>query len=72
MPAIVFAVNAGAVTIPATFDVTLTVFAAPANVPLGPLPGAVNVTKTPGIAAPVASFTVACRATANGVPTVTL
>jgi hypothetical protein len=43
------------------------VFAPPANAPLGPLAGAVNVTVTFGTGFPVLSFTVACNAVPNAV-----
>jgi hypothetical protein len=44
----------------------------PANVPLAPLPGAVNVTVTPGTGLLEASLTVAWNAEPNGLPTVAL
>jgi len=62
-PATAFAVNAGAVAIPLAF-VTAVAVADPTNVPLAPLPGAVNVTVTPLNGLLLASFTVACSAVA--------
>jgi hypothetical protein len=44
----------------------------PANVPLAPAPGAVNVTLTPGTRLPKLSFTVACNAVPNAVLIVAL
>src|SRR5947199_379745 len=44
LPAVPLAVNVGAVATPEAFVTTL---AEPANAPLAPLPGAVNVTTTP-------------------------
>ena len=52
--------------------VTLAVASPPANVPLGPLPGAVNVTDTPLTGLPPASVTVAARAVAKAVLMVAL
>jgi hypothetical protein len=60
------AVNAAAVATPLVFVVA--VFTPPANVPLAPDPGAVNVTTTPPTGFPRASVTVACRFVAKGVP----
>jgi hypothetical protein len=56
-PATVFAVNTAAVATPLVFVVA--VFTPPANVPLAPDPGAVNVTTTPFTGLPKASVTVA-------------
>jgi len=55
-PAVVFAVNAGAVATPLALVVTVAL--AP-NVPEAPEPGAVNVTLTPGIGLESASRTMA-------------
>jgi len=44
----------------------------PAKVPLGPEPGAVNVTVTPLTGLPLASFTVATNGAAKGVVTAAL
>jgi hypothetical protein len=55
----VFAVNTAAVATPLVFVVA--VFTPPANVPLAPDPGAVNVTITPLTGLPKASVTVASR-----------
>jgi hypothetical protein len=52
-------------------ELVVAVLAAPANVPLGPLPGAVKVTVTPLTGFPPESLTVATRG-ANAVPSVTL
>ena len=51
---------------------TLAVLAPPANVPLTPLPGAVNTTDTPVMGLPPLSVTVACSATGNDVFTAVL
>ena len=59
------AVNVDVVAIPLEFVVALRVAELFANVPLAPLPGAVNVTVTPLTGLPPASFTVACSAVAN-------
>jgi len=56
-PAAPLAVKIAAVATPDAFVVA--VFAPPANAPLGPLPGAVNVTVTPLTGLPPESFTVA-------------
>jgi hypothetical protein len=56
-PAIAFAVKTAAVAIPLAFVVA--VFTPPANVPLAPDPGAVNVTTTPLTGLPKPSVTVA-------------
>jgi hypothetical protein len=63
-PAVLFAVNAGAVATPLVLVVAVAVsppFVPPANVPLGPLDGAVNVTITPLNGRELLSFTVAWR-----------
>jgi hypothetical protein len=44
----------------------------PTNVPVAPLPGAVNVTVTPLTGFPPLLVTVACNAVANAVPSATL
>lgn len=54
-----FAVKTAAVAIPLLFDVA--VFTPPANVPLAPLAGAVNVTTDPLTGLPKASLTVVPR-----------
>jgi hypothetical protein len=56
-PGVEFAVNTTAVAMPAKLVVA--VFTPPKNVPLGPDPGAVNVTTTPLTGLPNASVTVA-------------
>jgi hypothetical protein len=56
-PGVPFAVNTAAVAIPLAFVVA--VFTPPANVPLAPDPGAVNVTTTPLTGFPNPSVTVA-------------
>src|SRR4029077_20804965 len=71
-PAVVFAVKAVAVATPLALVFTLTVLTPPANVPLAPLAGAVNVTEAPETGLPPLSFTVACRAVANAALTVAL
>jgi len=65
------AVNAVAVATPPLLVVAVAV-AEPPNVPLAPLPGAVNVTIAPLTGLLLASFTVACNAVANAVFTVAL
>src|SRR5262245_16245498 len=55
-PAILFAVKAGEVAIPASLVVAV---AGPANVPLGPDEGTENVTGTPATGLPTRSFTCA-------------
>src|SRR3954471_2872253 len=57
-----FALKLGAVATPLALVTTV---ADPPNAPLGPLPGAANVTETPETGLPAASFTVACSAVAN-------
>jgi hypothetical protein len=69
-PAVLFAVNTAAVATPLVFVVA--VFTPPANVPLAPDPGAVNVTTTPPTGLPKASVTVASRFVANAAFTVAL
>ena len=49
-----------------------TVFTPPANVPLAPVPGAVNVTVTPETGLPPETFTVATSGAAKAVLTVVL
>ena len=61
LPAVVLAVNAGAVAIPDAFVV---IVADPLNVPLAPVTGAVNVTITPLTGLPKESVTTTCRAVA--------
>ena len=68
-PAVVFAVNVADVATPAAFVVA--VFTPPANVPLGPVEGAVKVTVSPPRAVPLASLTVTTSG-AKAVPLVTL
>jgi len=65
------AVNVGAVAIPVV-PVTALAVADPLNVPLAPLVGAAKVTVAPLTGLLFESFTVACRAAANAVPTVAL
>ena len=67
---IVFAVKTAAVATPEAFVVA--VFTPPANAPLAPLAGAVNVTVTPLTPLPKESLTVACSCVANAVLTVAL
>jgi hypothetical protein len=69
-PAVAFAVNVADVATPLAFVVA--VFTPPANVPLAPLGGAVNVTTTPLTGLFAASRTVACSCTANAVLIVAL
>ena len=64
------AVKTGAVATPLVFVVA--VFTPPANVPLAPLPGPVNVTTTPLTGLFEASRTVACSCVANAVLMVAL
>jgi len=64
-PAVAFAVNVAEVATPLVFVVA--VFAPPANVPLAPLPGAVNVTTTPLTGLFEASVTVATKGAPNAV-----
>src|SRR5262249_11837073 len=68
-PAGVFAGDAGAGGPPGGFGGSV---AWPANQPLAPLPGALNVTPTPGMTLPKLSLTTACRAVAKAVLTVVL
>jgi len=69
-PTVAFAVNVADVATPLAFVVA--VFTPPANVPLAPLPGAVNVTTTPFTGLFAASLTVATNGAANAVLTVAL
>lgn len=64
--------NAGDVATPLASVFTDAVVPPPANVPLAPLAGAVNVTDTLGTALPAESWTVALNAAANAEPTKTL
>jgi hypothetical protein len=57
---------------PDAFVVPVNVFPPPANVPLAPLPGAVNVTDAFGARFPWESSTVACSTAPNAVFTVVL
>jgi hypothetical protein len=66
----VFAVNVGE-ALPFASVVTVAVFVPPENVPLAPVPGAVNVTVTPLVGDPFV-FTVATSGFANAVLTVAL
>ena len=59
----------GTVATPLLLVVTV---AEPVKVPLAPLIGAAKVTEAPLTGLLLASFTVACRAVANAVPTVAL
>jgi len=65
-----FAVNVADVATPLAFVVA--VFTPPANVPLAPLPGAVNVTTTPLTGLFPASVTVATNGAPNAVLIVAL
>src|SRR5260370_8170524 len=69
-PAVAFAVNTAEVATPLAFVVA--VFTPPANVPLAPLAGALNVTATPTTGLPPPSFTVATTAAPNAVRIVPL
>jgi hypothetical protein len=69
-PAVAFAVNAADVATPLAFVVA--VFTPPANVPLAPLAGGVNVTMTPLTGLLPASVTVATRGAAKAVLIVVL
>ena len=64
--------NAGATAAPLAFVATVTDNPLPANVPLAPLVGVLNVTGTPCIGRLLESRTVACRATGNVEPGVML
>ena len=66
------AVNVGAVPTPLLLVVAVVVVNPPLNVPLAPLPGAVNVTVTPLTGLLLASFTVAAMAVAKLVFTAVL
>jgi hypothetical protein len=72
-PAVLFAVNVGAVATPLALVVTVAVPLPPANVPLAPFVAAVtvNVTETPLTPFPPLSATVACKE-ANAVLIATL
>ncbi len=59
VPALLLAVNAADVASP--FSSVVAVFTPPANVPLAPLPGTLNVTTTPAIGLPLPSVTFATR-----------
>src|SRR5215468_6852226 len=72
MPAIVFAVNWGATALPLLFVLATTAVKPPVNVPLAPLPGAVNVTARPPTGLPKESTTVARIASGKDVATVVL
>jgi hypothetical protein len=63
-------VNTAEVATPLPF--VIAVLTPPANVPLAPLPGTVNVTVTPETGLLDASLTVAWSAEPNGLPTVAL
>jgi len=67
---VLFAVNVADVATPLAFVVA--VFTPPANVPLAPLPGAVNVTTTPLTGLFPASVTVATNGAPNAVLIVAL
>src|SRR5215472_6537683 len=69
-PAVVLAVKTAAVATPEAFVVA--VLTPPANVPLAPLAGALNVTVTPLTKLPKGSLTVACSCVAKAVFTVAL
>jgi hypothetical protein len=69
-PAVAFALNAADVATPLAFVVA--VFTPPTNVPLAPLPGAVNVTTTPLTGLFPASVTVATNGAPNAVLIVAL
>ena len=71
-PAAPFAVNVEDVATPLAFVVAVVEVVPFANVPLAPLPGAVNVTTTPLTGLLNESFTVACSAAPNAVFTVEL
>jgi hypothetical protein len=70
-PAVPFAVNVDDVATPLAFVVSVSVAVPPANVPLAPDPGAVNVTVTPLLGVPLVD-TVATSGAANAVLTVAL
>jgi hypothetical protein len=65
-PAVLLAVNTGAVATPLLF--VIAVFTPPANVPLAPDPGAAKVTFTPLTGLSLAFFTVPCSWTAYAAP----
>ena len=58
MPGVALAVNVGAVARPLASVVTMTGVRLTGNVPLGPLPGALKVTETPGTVLPYWSLAV--------------
>jgi len=60
-PTIAFAVKVEAVAVPVPSVMTLSINNLPANVPLAPVPGAVNVTRTPDNRFPEESRTMAFR-----------
>jgi hypothetical protein len=66
-PAVLLAVNVGAVATPCAFVVAVATFPPAAKVPPAPFPDATNVTVTPFTGLPLASFTVACSAVVNDV-----
>ena len=66
------AVNVGATATPLLPVVALAVVSPPANVPLGPLDGAANVTGIPLMGFPLESVTVAASAVGNAVFTLAL
>jgi len=49
------------------FELVTAVFTPPANVPLAPLPGTINITVTPLTGLLPASFTIACKGNAKAV-----
>jgi hypothetical protein len=69
-PATAFAVKTAAVATPLVLVVAVLI--PPANVPLAPDPGAMNVTPTPPTGLPKPSATVASNCVGNAVPTVVL
>jgi hypothetical protein len=71
-PAMLLAVNVGAVATPCAFVAAVATFPPAANVPPAPFPDATNVTVTPLNKLPLASFTVACSAVVNDVLMVAL
>ena len=72
VPALLSAVNAGAVAIPKVLVMAVAELPPPAKIALGPLEGAVNVTVTPLTGEDEPSSTFACRTVAKPVPTVAL
>ena len=70
LPAVLFAVRAGAAAIPLASVMTFAVgVPVPANVPLAPLAGAVNVTSMPATGAPGSYWTSTLRGSLNAVST---